>query len=185
MIHTSVPPPNCRNGFSLLELVITMTVFVILTLIAVPTFDEWQARQTMNAAVRSLQQDLLTARSQAITLGANIVACPGTPGSGCTGESDWSDGWLVFHDVDGNRAFDAGEALLRTTTAFDRIKVMSSASRTSLRFYPNGTAPGSNGSIWFCGARGPQYAQRLVLSNVGRIRHENYDGLEWEDCPQG
>lgn len=179
------PAAGRPRGFTLLELVITMVVAIVLTLIAAPTFDQWQARQRMKAAIHSLQHDLLAARSQAITLGADMVACPGSAVSGCSGDSDWSQGWIVFHDVDGDRDFGSTESLIRSTSAQERINIMSATSRTSLRFYPNGTAPGSNGSIWFCGTRGPAHAQRLVLSNVGRIRREEYDGLEWEDCPQG
>jgi len=171
-------------AFTLLELVVTMVVFTILTLIAVPTFEQWQARQRMNVALHSLQQDLLAARSQAIMLGANIVACPGDVVTGCAGTSDWGQGWLVFQDVDGDHEFGPGEPLVRMTGSMQRVNIRSSASRAYLRFYPNGTAPGSNGSVWFCGSRGPEYAQRLVLSSVGRIRREAYSGLEWEDCPE-
>lgn len=173
-----------RRGYTLLELVVTMVIVVVLTLIAAPTFDQWHARQRMNAAIHAMHQDLLAARSRAITLGAHVVACPGTPSTGCRDDSDWNGGWLVFHDMDADREKDPAEAVLRMTPAMDRINIMSASSRRSLRFYPNGTAPGSNGSIWFCGARGPDHAQRLVLSNVGRIRREHYDGLEWEDCPE-
>lgn len=178
-------PADWPRGFTLLELVITMLVAIVLTLIAAPTFDQWQARQRMNAALHALYQDLLAARSQAIVLGANVVACPGNPLSGCSGASDWSLGWIVFQDVDDDREYGSTEPLIRSTSAQRRVHIRSTANRRSLRFYPNGTAPGSNGSIWFCGARGPAHAQRLVLSNVGRIRREDYDGLEWEDCPGG
>lgn len=179
------PPAAGSCGFTLLELIITMVVAIILTLLAAPTFDQWQARQRMNAALHALHQDLLAARSQAITLGASVVACPGDVGTGCGTGTDWSQGWLVFQDIDGDREFGPAEPLVRVGPALERVRVMTAASRTRLRFYPNGTAPGSNGSIWFCGARGPAHGHRLVLSNVGRIRREPYDGLEPEDCPEG
>ena len=183
MILTRSPTRQLnRAGFTLLELVVTMVLFTILTLIAVPTFEHWQARQRMNVALHTLQQDLLTARSQAILLGTNVVACPGDVVSGCAGTNNWSEGWLVFQDIDDDHTFGPAEPLVRVTDAMQRVKVTGSTSRTYLRFYPNGTAPGSNGSIWFCGALGPEHAQRLVLSSVGRIRREAYDGLEWEDC---
>jgi type IV fimbrial biogenesis protein FimT len=167
----------------MLELVITMIVVTVLILIAVPTFDYWQAKQRMNAALHALHQDLLAARSQAILLGTHVVACPGNFANGCRDDSDWSRGWLVFQDIDANRQYGPTESLIRNSRATERVNIMSSAHRNSFRFYANGTAPGSNGSIWFCGARGPQHAQRIVVSNVGRIRREHFDGLELEDCP--
>lgn len=179
-----VSPARQRSGFTLLELVITMVVFAVLLVIAVPSFGSWQARQTMKAAIHAMMQDLRTARSQAIALGADMVACPGDPVAGCAEDSEWSQGWLVFQDVNGDRNFSGGEHLARYTQGFERIRIFTSSGRQNLRFYPNGTAPGSNGSIWFCGVRGPDHAERLVLSNVGRLRREQYDGLEWEDCPE-
>lgn len=176
--------PSRTAAYTLLELVVTMAVATILATIAAPTFEHWQARQRMNAAIQSLQQDLLTARSTAITLGINMVVCPGTVATGCEEGSDWSRGWLVFQDIDGDRHFGRSEPLIRQTPGFDRMAIRSSTSRRSLRFLPNGSAPGSNGSIWFCGSQGPENAWRVVLSNTGRIRREPYDGLEDEDCPE-
>lgn len=172
------------TAFTLLELVITMLVAAVLAFLAIPSFQNWQARQRMNTALHSMHQDLVAARSHAITLGANVVLCPGDILNGCRGTNEWSRGWIVFQDLDDDHRFATPEPLLRITGEAQRMKIMSSGSRTYFRFYPNGTAPGSNGSIWFCGARGPEHAQRLVLSNVGRIRRESYEGLEWEDCPE-
>lgn len=172
-------------AFTLLELVITMVIAVILLLVAIPSFQQWQARQRMNAALHDLEQDLLAARSQAIVVGSEVVACPGGADLGCADGSDWSRGWLVFQDLDGDRRFTPPEPLIRRSGAVERMTIRSAASRRSLRFYPNGSAPGSNGSIWFCDPRGPAHAMRIVLSNVGRVRREAYDGLEWEDCPGG
>jgi len=172
------------RGFTLLELVITMVVATILLITAVATFDGWQAKQRMNAALHALHQDLLAARSQAIMTGLHAVACPGSVIRGCTSDSDWSQGWLVFQDVDGDRSWGPTEPLLRSSQARKRVNIRSSRHRRSFRFYANGSAPGSNGSIWFCGSRGPEHANKIVVSNTGRIRREAFTGLELEDCPE-
>lgn len=172
------------RGFTLLEMVITMVVATILLLTATSTFDTWQAKQRMNAALHALHQDLLTARSQAIMAGIQVVACPGLLVGGCTNTSNWSEGWLVFQDINGDRQRQPTEPLLRQSPARERINIQSSAHRRNFRFYPNGTAPGSNGSIWLCGTRGPGNAQKIVISSTGRIRREADTGLETEDCPE-
>ena len=171
-------------GFTLLELVITLVVATILLLTAASSFDNWHARQRMNGALHALHQDLLAARSQAIMTGLHTVTCPGSINGGCSATSDWSRGWLVFEDLNGNRAWDPTEPILRASSEQERVHIMSSSHRRAIRFYGNGTAPGSNGSIWFCGSRGPEYARRIVVSNTGRIRREAYTGLEPEDCPE-
>lgn len=172
------------HGFTLLELVITLIVASILLLTAVASFESWHAKQRMSAAMHGLHQDLLAARSQAIMSGIHAVACPGSVVHGCATDSNWSQGWIVFQDLDGDRELDATEQLLRQSPLKKRLNIMSSGHRRSFRFYPNGAAPGSNGSVWFCGSRGPDFGQRIVVSNTGRIRREEYPGLEWEDCPE-
>ena len=171
------------HGFTVIELMVCMVIIVITLLVAVPGFEQWQAKRRMDAAIHALQQDLLAARSQAILLGAEVVACPGNTNTGCRNDSDWSPGWIVFHDVNGDREFGPGEEVMRLTSRQDRVHIRSAARRQYVRFYPNGTAPGSNGSIWFCGELGPEHARRLVLSNLGRLRREDGQGLEPEDCP--
>ena len=172
-----------RHGFTLLELSITLVVLAILLCLALPSLKGWQDKQAMRTALNTLRQDLVAARSHAIALGDRIVICPGTNGEGCSSSDAWNTGWFVFEDLDQDREFDMTEPVLKIEGHHERLNITSAISRSRFVFYPNGTAPGSNGSIWFCGARGPQFGHRLVVSNLGRIRSEPYQGLEWEDCP--
>jgi type IV fimbrial biogenesis protein FimT len=58
-----------------------------------------------------------------------------------------------------------------------------SSGRTSVRFFPDGSTPGSNGSITFCGLGGPGQARKLVISNLGRIRRDTAPDLDSDLCP--
>ena len=170
-------------AYTLLEVAICLVVITVITLAAAPSFEAWTARQQMRAALQSLQQDLLQARSAAITQGAEVVACPGGIDSGCRSDRDWSGGWLVFQDFNGDRDLTPTEPVLRQSPPTERLKVLASGNRPSFRFVPSGGAPGSNGSLYFCGSAGPSAGWRLVVSNTGRIRREEYHELEQEDCP--
>jgi type IV fimbrial biogenesis protein FimT len=102
---------------------------------------------------------------------------------GCSGASDWSQGWIVFGDANGDRQRQNGETLLRHGQWVERLRITGSAGRSSIRFYADGSAPGSNAGIAFCGPGGPAQARRLVVSNVGRIRREDYPEIDPADCP--
>jgi type IV fimbrial biogenesis protein FimT len=171
------------TGFTVLELLVTLTIAAILLTAGVPSLQQFTHRQHMKAAVGSLHNDLLLARSEAVFRNLEVVACPGEPAAGCTGGIDWSRGWIVFGDDNGDRQRQPSEALLRHGQWFERMRIRSSSGRSSVRFFPDGSAPGSNGSIAFCGGGGPPQAWRLVVSNVGRIRYEEYPEIDPAGCP--
>ena len=62
------------RGITLLELMITVSIAAILLVVGIPSFKEFMARQRMKAAVGSLHNDLLMARSEAVHRNAVVVA---------------------------------------------------------------------------------------------------------------
>jgi type IV fimbrial biogenesis protein FimT len=171
------------KGFTLLELIFTMSITAITLIIGIPAFQDFGMSQRMSATINSLHSHLSLARNQAIRFNAHVIACPGTQSSGCLNEGDWSDGWIVFSDFNGDRDFQVAESLHRVEPGIEQVFIHSSSGRQYLRFYPNGSAPGSNGSITFCDRRGPSKARKLVISNLGRIRRDQALNLNEKFCP--
>ena len=172
-----------RYGFTVIELMVTLSITAILLSLGIPAFQDYSLRQRMNASISALHNDLLYGRSQAIYRNTQVVACAGSPAGGCTESTDWTAGWIVFSDSDTDRQHQDGEDLLRHGQGLKNIMIHSSASRTNLRFYPNGTTPGSNGSFSLCGLGGPEHARKLVISNLGRIRRDEAENLDPIHCP--
>jgi type IV fimbrial biogenesis protein FimT len=172
-----------QRAFTVLELLVTLTIAAILLLTGIPAFEQFTRRQHLRAAVGNLHNDLLAARSEAVFRNVSAVACPGTIPGGCSGASNWSNGWIVFADDNGDRQYQPGEALVRHGQVFEAVAVHGTAGRSSIRFLPDGSAPGSNGSIGFCGRGGPPQARKLVISNIGRIRRDDYPGIDPDSCP--
>ena len=171
------------SAFTVLELMVVVAIAAILLLTGVPALQQFTWRQHMRAAVGNLQNDLLTARSEAVFRSTSVVACPGDPQLGCSGSADWSRGWIVFADVNEDRQAQADETVLRQGQVFEHISIGGSAGRSSIRFLPDGSAPGSNSTIGFCGPGGPRQARKLVVSNIGRIRRDQYPSIEPNNCP--
>ena len=172
-----------QSGFTVLELLVTLAIAAILLVTGVPTFQHFTWRQHMRAAVGNLQNDLLAARSEAVYRNVSVVACPGDPVAGCSDSSDWSGGWIVFVDPDEDRQRQADESLLRRGQPFGQVAIAGNNGRTRIRFFPDGSAPGSNGTIGFCGPGGPALARKLVISNVGRVRRDLYPDIDATLCP--
>jgi type IV fimbrial biogenesis protein FimT len=182
-IHGHGTGRRFSNGFTVLELMITISIAGILLAAGVPSFQNFSNRQQMKAAVASLQNDLMMGRSEAVHLNARIVTCPGNPAQGCTGANEWSAGWIVFTDDNADRQRQPGESIVRRGYGLDHMLIRSSAGRTDVRFFPDGSAPGSNGSITFCGLGGPDQARKLVISILGRIRRDTAPDMDTADCP--
>jgi type IV fimbrial biogenesis protein FimT len=171
------------RAFTLLEMMITVSIIAVLLSLGIPAFQNFALKQRLNAAVTALHNDLLLARNQAIHRNVQVIACPWDAGGGCTGVADWSEGWAVFGDRNEDRNYQEDEILLRRGQGLENVIIHGTASRPTLRFYPNGTAPGSNGSISICGLGGPPQARKLVISNLGRIRRDLAPSLDEAHCP--
>ena len=171
------------RAFTVLELLLTLTLAAILLVAGVPAFERFTQRQHLRAAIGNLHNDLLAARSEAVFRNISAVACPGAEDGGCSGSSDWSSGWIVFVDDNGDRQYQPEELLIRHGQVFEVVTIRGSAGRSSIRFLPDGSAPGSNGTLGFCGTGGPEQARKLVISNIGRIRRDGYPDINPDRCP--
>jgi len=101
----------CR-GFTLLELMVTMVIAAILMMVAVPGFLSYQRSSAVYAATSSFSAALNAARAEAIKRAKPTFVMP-------TSGSDWSLGWMVFVDLDGDDAYDKtkGDVLVLTQAA--------------------------------------------------------------------
>jgi type IV fimbrial biogenesis protein FimT len=172
-----------RRGFTALELLVTMTIATILLAAGVPAIKSYSWNLRMSTTMDMLQTDLNLARGRAISHNTQTVICPAADTSNCSGQSDWQDGWIVFTDLNADHNRQEGEPLLKRSDAVELMQISSSRSRSFIRFYPSGTAPGSNLSINFCDKRGAEHAGKIVVSNTGRIRSEKKAVTPTAKCP--
>jgi type IV fimbrial biogenesis protein FimT len=100
-----------QNGFTLIELMVTVVVLAIVLAVAIPSFTS----QVLNNRSLTLGGDLVTAlnfaREEAVKRGARVSICPSSDGATCLTATDWAKGWMVF--VDG-AATDGAAAVVTT-----------------------------------------------------------------------
>lgn len=100
-----------HRGFTLVELLVTLTVLVILLSLAVPSFSETLRQWRRDSATKALTAHLQLARAEAIKTSRKVELCPSSNGTSCADSNDWKNGWLVFVDLNGNDALDDGELI--------------------------------------------------------------------------
>ena len=165
-----------RSGFTLVELIITLAIAGIGLVIGVPSYQGLVERQRASSAMHLLTAHMASARITAITYRIPTVVCPSDRAGGCRRDGDWSQGWLMFFDADGNRSPDVRQDILRDENApiHPSLRILSSSGRSQLRYLPDGRSAGSNISVRLC--REDVLLGTVVVNNVGRIRSETPDG---------
>lgn len=165
-------PINHHNlGFTLIELIITLSIISIITAYGLPNYHEFKQNQTMTQEINRLSSTIRFARSQSIISGQHVILCATHSFTACDGNSQWHQGWMVFADSNRNRSFDANERmLLNENNMPNDIQAVASVYRPKIRFDSTGFAPGTNLSIRFCDGRGAQAGKAIIVSNVGRPR---------------
>ena len=83
-------------GFTLVELMVVITIVAILMGIGVPSFRYVTNSNRISAEVNGLLGDLQFARSEAVKEGGTVTVCPpDTSGKACANSSTWDQGWIV------------------------------------------------------------------------------------------
>ncbi len=83
-----------QRGFTLLEMMIALSIVAILTVIAIPMFRDSALRNTLTVQSNDLVAGALTARSEAIKRRAAVSLCASTDNLTCT-NTRWERGWIV------------------------------------------------------------------------------------------
>jgi type IV fimbrial biogenesis protein FimT len=86
-----------RRGFSLIELMVVLAIAAVLLLAAAPNFATLLRGERLRTGSGELFGAIGLARAQALARGHTVIV---TPADGA--RSDWSAGWLVFADRDGD-----------------------------------------------------------------------------------
>lgn len=112
---------RAAGGFTLVEMLVTLTIGAILLSIAAPSFSTYIANQRIRGAAFGLSSSLLFARSEAIKRNANIDVVPVNGGN-------WADGWTVS----------SAGAVLRTVNPEPGMSITTAPGVNAVTFGSNG-----------------------------------------------
>lgn len=163
-----------KSGFTLIELMVTVTVAAILLSMAVPAFTNFIKDSQLLADSNSLVADVNLARSEAIKRGVPVGVCSSpSPNAGsptCAASATWTSGWILFVDANGNSAFDNGETLLKAGQAAS-AKVGIISNLNVVQYRADGSISGGSVAVFAtCDDRGAASGSQFQINILGRPR---------------
>ena len=174
------------RGFSLMELLMTLSVLAVLGGLAVPAFGGMLMDSRRAVAVNGFIHSVFLARSTAIQSGETVSICRSTDARTCSNRtSNWQDGWLVFVNTDRDQppVRDEDETVLAVFAAWPAGSITSN--RVSYSFKPNNHGV-VNGTVVFCDRRGSPEARAVIINTAGRPRVARRDSNNRPlRCPTG
>jgi len=158
-------------GFSLIELLVVIAMVAILSSLAAPSFQRTMAQRRVSETASDLMIALLQARNAAITNNEPAIVQP-------TSASDWSRGWRIYIDTDGDGAYTSGtDTLIANTSAKTADLTTYERSLVRIGFDSTGyllgrTPDGGAGKVVFASTviPGSEYRKGVIVSRLGRVR---------------
>ncbi|MCE9685274.1 GspH/FimT family pseudopilin [Shewanella sp. AS16] len=158
-----------HNGFTLVELMVTVAIAVLLLLIGVPALSSVYQQSRSETNIKTIQEALTFARAQAVSYGREIIVCP-YAASPCG--TDWSKGLSVY-------TLNAGaKRVLREYQGFnsqDAIKVTGADAEAKISFGADGMVS-SNAEFIYCPNGASSASRSAKLDASGRLS-EGSNGL--------
>lgn len=168
------------GGFTLYELLLTVTLVGILATVSIPAFSTMLARNRQVTELNSLFHAIHLARKESIRRRQVMTVCASADGQSCRADTDWSTGWILFNntDRDSPAQVDPGESVVRSHAVDASIRITANRRAFTLRAtYRRAT----NGTLVVCDREERVSPRALVISYTGRPRvaTERADGTAY------
>lgn len=172
-----------HRGFSIIELVTVVAIAAIMLGFAIPSFQEFVVNYRTSVQTNDLLADLAIARGEAVKFSRNtIVRAEG---------GNWSAGWIVGTDLDGDGDVTGDEIVKRQGAAQQDFTIMAGlqggVATDAITFGPSGSVllPAGGAPIEFAICRpdlDPAKSRGISLLRSGRAESRKADDNVTFDC---
>ena len=173
-----------KNGFSLIETMITVAILISIITIAIPSLANLTIRMRVDNEISLLHRMLLLARNSAINNEQYVTVCPLNDDERCT--QDWQGEISVFSDLNKNRRYepDNGDTILKVKAPIKNDdKLQYGKKRNALIYGPTGHLViwGGNATFKYCPKDHSGKSRGIVVSTSGRAYKTVYNKKQAQD----
>lgn len=157
------------KGFTLLELMVTLAIFVILVSVGLPQMSSWISANQMDSRVSSIAGMLRSARSEALTRNNTVTLATGG------NSQDWANSITMYTDTSGgNDAFnvsDGDELIREIDLTTNQVTINgNSIAGAYISFSNNGRLDETgNAIIEVCNGSNTEGGKTISVNIVGRV----------------
>lgn len=158
------------TGFTIIELMVTLSIAAILMGIAIPNFISMIKNNRLSTQTNDLIADLSVARGESAKRGVRVTMCISTDGATCTG-TNWALGRIVFSDGGTAGTVDGTDTIIRVMSALRGTSTLTSATFTNntyVQFISTGESD-STGTFKLCDDRIGNFGKVITISTTGRV----------------
>jgi type IV fimbrial biogenesis protein FimT len=150
---------HSARGFTMIELMVTLTVAAVLMGLGVPAFRDLARNGRLTGGSNDLLVAVVAARNAAMRTSATASMCPSAnpdlAAANCSGGA--TQGWIVFMDTNANCQRDAGEEKVTQMSIHSEVDPVSNAD--CIQFAPTGfrrpvAGEPATARVMFCDPRG-------------------------------
>ena len=180
--HAKITSKKKSAGFTLIELIVTVSIAAILMSIAVPSFKTMINSNRVSTGTNELVSAFILARSEALKRSQNVTVCTSTNSTTCAGagNNDFGQGWIVFQDCNDNGTIDmadcdndaatpdVAEALINAHSGLKDLTVGNNPATLDHLTYSFAGRP--DNTVTFEVKRDGTLQKSIVIGRSGRIR---------------
>ena len=161
-----------KKGFTLIQMLITVTILVTTTAIGLPNLLNLIAKLKVDNEIYRLFNLLQIARNSAINHGKPTTLCPLDQSNKCTNK--WQNSLSVFIDINNNKVFEPSlnESLIAYKKAISKDDILQYGKyRKSITYSPTGYLAGwgQNGTFKYCPKGYLKLARGIIVATSGRM----------------
>ena len=160
------------GGFTLIELIVTLSVAAIVLSVGVPSFRGVIMDNRLVSQSNQFVTSVKMARSAAVRYQRPATVCSSANFDAavptCSGDPDWSDGWFVWVDKNRDALTDANE-VIAVFGPINNASTLSSGTASSFTYDARGFAtPAVGGELRLCDSRTAETGRLIKVNLVGR-----------------